>query len=436
MGILWVLMAVVMLGAVLGPYLLRRRGGIRQVAPGSPDAADPAEYGFMRQEDLDVRLPGPDQDLLNVMSVVQRNQDFTAAKQLLAGTGKETEQRWERVQAIAGAAALELAQTPRLGAGWLHAWRAQEPKDPGGAQVFAEFLVQQAWRNAGGEAQADERRIILEEARSACEDAALLAPGDPVPHITHLAVARGLGYSQHDFEQLWLKILDTAPGHMGAHLAGLRYWCEKWHGSRELAFAFAEAAAARAPRGSLLAALPSSRSTSTCPRSIWCAASTRARSSPSRSTARSSPSRPPARTTRCSPTSATSWCSSWSAASAGPRRWSSCSTSTAMSARSLDDGHGPGRGLRGVPGAGGRGLRGERREPGDAAPLTLPRARGGVPVPSRTSARCAEQAMQRTSRRHPAADRFSDGKAAIVTLAGVGSFISGLAALVPGVIVT
>ncbi|MFF1736127.1 hypothetical protein [Streptomyces sp. NPDC058247] len=256
MGMLWVLMAVVMLGAVLGPYLLRRRGGIRQVAPGSPDAADPAEYGFMRQEDLDVRLPGPDQDLLNVMSVVQRNQDFTAAKQLLAGTGKETEQRWERVQAIAGAAALELAQTPRLGAGWLHAWRAQDPKDPGGAQVFAEFLVQQAWRNAGGADQADERRIILEEARSACEDAALLAPGDPVPHITHLAVARGLGYSQHDFEQLWLKILDTAPGHMGAHLAGLRYWCEKWHGSRELAFAFAEAAAARAPRGSLLAALP------------------------------------------------------------------------------------------------------------------------------------------------------------------------------------
>lgn len=42
----------------------------------------------MRQEDLDVRLPGPDQDLLNVMSVVQRNQDFTAAKQLLMRHGQ------------------------------------------------------------------------------------------------------------------------------------------------------------------------------------------------------------------------------------------------------------------------------------------------------------------------------------------------------------
>jgi hypothetical protein len=253
MGILWVLMAVLMIAWVV---MLRRRGGgggIRQVAPGSPDAADPADYGFVRQEELDVRLPGPDQDLLDVMAVVQRNQDFTAASQLLAGTGRETEARWERVQAIAGAAAIEIQRTPRLGAGWLHAWRAQQPKDAGGAQVFAEFLVQQAWRGGG---TPDEQRIILEEARGACDQAALLAPGDPVPHITHLAVARGLGYSRPEFEQLWLKILDTAPGHMGAHLAGLRYWTEKWHGSREEAFAFAEAAAARAPRGSLLAALP------------------------------------------------------------------------------------------------------------------------------------------------------------------------------------
>jgi len=30
---------------------------------------------------------------------------------------------------------------------------------------------------------------------------------------------------------------------------------------------------------------------------------------------------------------------------------------------------------------------------------------------------------------------FSDGKAAVVTLAGLGSFVSGLVALVPGVVV-
>ena len=69
-------------------------------------------------------------------------------------------------------------------------------------------------------------------------------------------MARGLAYSQPEFEQLWLKILDRAPAHMGAHLAALHYWCEKWHGSREVAYSFAEAAAARAPQGSLLAAMP------------------------------------------------------------------------------------------------------------------------------------------------------------------------------------
>lgn len=43
---------------------------------------------------------------------------------------------------------------------------------------------------------------------------------------------------------------------MGAHLAALHYWCEKWHGSRAEADRFATASAARAPKGSLLAALP------------------------------------------------------------------------------------------------------------------------------------------------------------------------------------
>jgi hypothetical protein len=43
---------------------------------------------------------------------------------------------------------------------------------------------------------------------------------------------------------------------MGAHLAALRYWSAAWHGSREDADRFATAAAARAPQGSLLAALP------------------------------------------------------------------------------------------------------------------------------------------------------------------------------------
>ncbi len=227
------------------------------------------------------------------------------------------------MQAFAGAASLELARRPgevgeTPGGQWLRVWRAEAPKDAGGAAVQAEFLVQQAWRTATP--GTDEFRIIMEEAKAACGEAALLAPGDPIPYIVELSVARGLGYTREEFEQLWLKILDRAPDHMGAHLAALHYWCEKWHGSRELAYSFAEAAAARAPRAPCSRRCPSSRSSSTCPRSPWSAASTRARSSPRRSTAPCTRSTRPARTTRCRRTSAICWCSSWSAVSAGPRR--------------------------------------------------------------------------------------------------------------------
>ncbi|WP_445395512.1 hypothetical protein ACSMX9_19275 [Streptomyces sp. LE64] len=264
MEILWFLMALVLLGTVLAtvlrPYLRGRRDGIRLVSPDAPDAADPAAYDFLLQEQLDVRMPGPDPDLVDVLDVVRGTQNWRAASQLLAGTGAEGERRWQRVQAFAGAASLELQQQPGgtggagAGAQWLRSWRTEAPKDAGGAAVQAEFLVQQAFRTSTP--GTDEFRIILEEARAACGQAALLAPGDPIPYVVELAIARGLGYPRTEFEQLWLKILDRAPAHMGAHLAALHYWCEKWHGSRELAYSFAEAAAARAPQGSLLSALP------------------------------------------------------------------------------------------------------------------------------------------------------------------------------------
>ncbi|MEV0412116.1 hypothetical protein AB0I68_15270 [Streptomyces sp. NPDC050448] len=256
MEILWFLLAFGLLVAAFSPYIRRRRGGgVRLVAPGSPDAADPENYGFARQEHLDIRVPGPDEDLMDALEAVQRSGQWQAASQLLAGTPKEGELRWQRIQAFGGAAALELVERPGVGAQWLKAWRLEAEKDAGGAQVHAELLVQQAWRHSGGVGSTD-HRIILEEAREACRKAALLAPGDPVPYITELAVARALGYSEAEFDTLWAKVIDVAPAHMGAHLAALHYWCEKWHGSREKADAFAHAAAARAPRGSLLAALP------------------------------------------------------------------------------------------------------------------------------------------------------------------------------------
>ncbi|MET7290025.1 hypothetical protein [Streptomyces sp. NPDC005573] len=255
MAILWLLMALLMLGFVLVPFLRRRRGGTGQ---GHPDASA-EKYGFVRQEDLDVRMPGADPDLLAVLDVMRRTRDHRAAEQLLAGTGVETEERWQRVQAFAGTASLELQRQPggvheTPGGQWLRVWRAERPEDPGATAVYAEFLAQQAWRTSVP--GTPDFRIIMEETREACREAALRAPDDPVPHIVELSAARGLGCTAPEFEELWQRILDRAPHHMGAHLAALHHWCEKWHGSREQAYAFAEGAAARAPEGSLLAALP------------------------------------------------------------------------------------------------------------------------------------------------------------------------------------
>ncbi|WP_431774597.1 hypothetical protein [Streptomyces cucumeris] len=252
MELLIFLIALVMVGGlIILPALRRMRGG-REAMRGALRASDPAEYGFVPPERLDVRLPGPDRPLTDALEEVQSSQDWQPAARLLALTEASSELRWQRVQTLAGAAAYELARAPGQGGMWLRTWRVAAPKDAGAAQVHAEFLVRQALLDPSS----PDFRMILEEARSVCQEAALLAPGDPVPYIIELGVARGLGYRQADFEELWSKVTERAPHHMGAHLAALHYWCGKWHGSQELADAFTHAAAASAPEKSLLPALP------------------------------------------------------------------------------------------------------------------------------------------------------------------------------------
>jgi hypothetical protein len=234
----------------------------RTAAPGGPSLAkdgDPgAGTGLVPVSELDVRLPGPDPELVAALEETQRAQDWRPAGRLLALTD-DRELRWQRVQSLAGAAAMELSRWRAAGerpggadAGWLRRWRADEPADPGGAEVYAQFLVWQAMADPGAAAY----RIILEEARTVCGEAARLAPDDPAPYITELFIARGLSYRRPDFEALWAKITQRDSQHMGAHMAALPYLSDKWHGSRKDADAFATAAAAAAPEGSLLAALP------------------------------------------------------------------------------------------------------------------------------------------------------------------------------------
>ncbi|MGW2328764.1 hypothetical protein ACWC5C_23850 [Streptomyces sp. NPDC001700] len=252
MELLIFLIAIVMIGGLIVLPALRRRRGGREALRGAVRATDPGEYGFVPPEQLDVRLPGPDRQLIDALEEVQSGQDWQPASRLLALTEATSELRWQRVQTLAGAAAFELAQAPGKGGMWLRTWRVAAPEDPGAAAVQAEFLVRQALRDPSSQ----DFRMILEEARDVCHEAARLAPDDPVPYIIELGVARGLPYRQADFEELWTKVTDRAPHHMGAHLAALHYWCEKWHGSQDRADRFTHAAAASAPDKSLLPALP------------------------------------------------------------------------------------------------------------------------------------------------------------------------------------
>lgn len=313
MEALLLLIALTAIFGVLVAPALRRRRLRRDGEGGMVTAASPtAGYGFVPVDELDVRLPGPDQQLVDALEETQHSGDWEPVARLLALTGDEWELRWQRVQSVAGAAALELADArqrqyehaaeqergqrrgrfggsggsgrtggtadgavPADAAGisfrkdagpagqpldaatlpdarWLRAWRAERPGDPGGAQVYAQFLVWQAL----AEPAPDARRIILEEARGVCREAAGLSAADPTPYLTELQIARVLGDRKADFEALWSEVSRRAPHHMGAHLTALPYWSAKGNGSKAEADAFARTAAAHAPEGSLLPALP------------------------------------------------------------------------------------------------------------------------------------------------------------------------------------
>ncbi|GAA2395427.1 hypothetical protein GCM10010420_21120 [Streptomyces glaucosporus] len=256
---------------------VRRRRGLKDDVGFPVRAAEPDRYGFTPPERLDVRLPGPDRELVEALEETQRTQDWQPVARLLALTD-EWELRWQRVQSLAGAAAVELARSrtapaapspssgPSLvkdadtppapvaapGARWLRDWRSSSPRDAGCAQVYAQFLV---WQALGDTGSAD-RRIVLEEARDIAREASRLAPADPTSRIVELFAARAMGVRGPEFEELWGEVRRRAPHHMGAHLVALPYWSAKGQGSREEAYAFAQRAAGQAPEGTLLPALP------------------------------------------------------------------------------------------------------------------------------------------------------------------------------------
>jgi hypothetical protein len=181
--------------------------------------------------------------------------DWEPGAALLAAVGEEWADRSEIVVHLSNAAAEE--------DGFLVAWEEARPGAPDAALVRAASTITLAWSIRGAQrASATSRERFagfhetLGRARAELARATELNPGDPTPPVHELALALGLGYGRERMREIWDRLVARDPHHFYGHQLALQYWCEKWHGSRELALEFAEKAARGAPAESLLAVLP------------------------------------------------------------------------------------------------------------------------------------------------------------------------------------
>ncbi|WP_446040509.1 hypothetical protein [Streptomyces sp. SID1121] len=183
--------------------------------------------------------------------------DHGPARDLLAATRRGAQ--WER----RGIFVPQLARNALHHHGWLDAWLAEAPEDPDAVLVKAELCVAQAWEIRTGSRAQDVSKdqfqaffALLDDAVPVISAAAELNPADPVPWQIALTHATGSQAPREVFAAYWAEATARAPHHYGCHRAALQYLCEKWHGSHEEMFDFAEQAAAEALPGSQLHALP------------------------------------------------------------------------------------------------------------------------------------------------------------------------------------
>jgi hypothetical protein len=177
--------------------------------------------------------------------------DWKPAAELLADSFGRWDFRACAVASLAGVAADD--------DGWLAAWRAAEPENQHTEVVDCAALTALAWQIRGTR-RAEETpaeqfrgfRRTLERAETVANRATRVLPDDPTPWSTLVTVARGIGYDNARFDEVWQGLTERAPLHRRAHQSALQYRCAKWHGSHEQMFAFAEHAAGLSPALSML----------------------------------------------------------------------------------------------------------------------------------------------------------------------------------------
>lgn len=212
-------------------------------------------YGMLPLRWQNRRFAGPDAALQRACRAAARGRWEPAAR-LFESAGQD----WERRSLYA----LRLGHVAAWkGDRWLKAWQEARPGDADAVLVAARARIQYAWKLRGkaraqytSQSQFDDFHRELLGAQQDIGRAKALCPDDPTPLVAEIWRALGLGHHHSEMHALWSQITARAPHHFEAHSSALQYWTAKWQGSKTLVREFAEKAAAGAPRGTLLAALP------------------------------------------------------------------------------------------------------------------------------------------------------------------------------------
>ncbi|MGW5851322.1 hypothetical protein ACWFQ8_25840 [Streptomyces sp. NPDC055254] len=219
-------------------------------------AAEVVALGFVPEADLDTENALPVTPERTAALKAVRSGDWEAGAAYVEAAGRDWEERWQRVRALADAAAEDDT--------WLTAWQAARPGDATAAVVQADTSIRVAWNvrgsQAGSRTTQEQFRLfhdLLVKAQELTHLAQRLAdPADPVPYMVEQPVAHGLGYPHARYRELWEQITGRAPKVLTAHTNALQYWSAKWRGSHELALEFARASASAGAPGELLSLLP------------------------------------------------------------------------------------------------------------------------------------------------------------------------------------
>ncbi|MFC5718999.1 hypothetical protein ACFP1Z_02230 [Streptomyces gamaensis] len=237
--------------AVMLFFWLRKRRRAAQVSRAAAVAG--AHLLPPERQNTDRACPDPEADA--VTAALARG-DWQPAAQALAAAGTD----WERRSYLVGVVARRAAEDDS----WLRAWQAARPDDPDAAVVDADAKVTLAWeirgsgwaKNLTGEQIEGFFRVLREAREDFARAASLAHPQDPTPYLLQIPLYMGLNAPHEAMRELWAEVASRAPYHYEAHWYALQYWCEKWHGSEELARDFAAKEAAAAPAGSLLTMFP------------------------------------------------------------------------------------------------------------------------------------------------------------------------------------